>query len=465
MKRLLFALLVIFSINEAFSGPGTDFFIANANIVLAAISFIIVFGASIGVSSLWVNRSNEGILISLGISLLVSLLIILNSGILSILYSIISYSPIFLVAFALIALFLNMFMAKENWAKGLSAAALGASIFLIFFITDGFSINTSSGGSVSSQGNPAALIIIMSILAIGAIIFIVIKFKDKVADSFSSRESVAGSSPSPVTRQFNGACVIKGKLLGFGIDGKINKMKNQTVTLIGKKKSDNSAVSINSLPTSSSGEFKIIVPEPVKEAYLQYKAGAKISTHKMIFGIGPYGKREDFETFQNKLMPNLIVPALHDDIYNNIQEDSYMNFEKIMLKNLKNYENFLEELDQFLLNCIKIRMISPAAEIDSTTTPPMNIFQKSDNVNSGYWADFFSNIIAIFNNLGIFKKKKFLKTFWQFILAFNGLSYNPTTNPTYSFKENVKSAKNYENAFNDLENDLSFAATILGGTP
>jgi len=147
MKRFFLPLILLLAVSTAFSedNPLVEFFQGNISLVVGSIVFIIVFGVSIGAANIWVDKSEQAIIIALGISLLVSVLIMLNQGLLGIVYSIITYSPLFLAAFILVALLLTVFLAKNNKPlRAIAAALLAASIFILIYINGGITFDPQS---------------------------------------------------------------------------------------------------------------------------------------------------------------------------------------------------------------------------------------------------------------------------------------------------------------------------------
>ena len=77
MKKLILAVMLLFVLSIGFSDAISDFVKSNLNFVIAAFVFILIFGISMGTAGIWVEKPGEIVGIALGISALISVLVLL----------------------------------------------------------------------------------------------------------------------------------------------------------------------------------------------------------------------------------------------------------------------------------------------------------------------------------------------------------------------------------------------------
>jgi hypothetical protein len=245
--------------------------------------------------------------------------------------------------------------------------------------------------------------------------------------------------------------LIKGKLLEFDNEGKLKgPVSNKTIKILGTTTGGRAFE--QKYETDDNGEFEIRMSEELKNVTLAYYEGSKKYFHIMILGKGPNGIKTIFDTKKNNNYEGIIIPVLDDNtFYTNIQEDSYKNFEKYLIDNLKDYENVIDEFNEFLFNAVRLRIKD--LEIDGATKIFNGVIDTPTDV---YWNPFLDNIITIYKSKNLEERKKFLKYFWHFIIGIRYLPYNPSMPPAiFSFKENVKSKDDYDKHFSAVKKNYN----------
>jgi hypothetical protein len=184
MKRLILALLLFLALSAGFSDAVSDFVANNLNFVIAAFTFVLIFGLSMGVAGIWVDKQEQITIISLGISALIAVIVMLNPNLSAMVSSIIQYSSTFLIAFIAIALILTILMSKKPLIKGVAIAILLAAIIAVIYLNGGIDL---SGSGASAGFNPAPPLIALAIIIAIFIIVLVFYLKNR------------GSSASPAS--------------------------------------------------------------------------------------------------------------------------------------------------------------------------------------------------------------------------------------------------------------------------
>lgn len=196
MKRAIIPLLLLTILSIGFSNPVSEFVSRNLNFVVAAVLFVLVFGISMGAASIWVDKPGEVAAISFGVSALVSITALLNPGLSELIHSIITYSPIFIIAFILIALLLIVLFAKKRKQKGLAAAILIAAMIGIIIINGGFQ-ELSDQESQQSPGQQAGFLI-LGLIGVILLVIGIIALAGK-----TGKNMLGGGSSSALAKTLN----------------------------------------------------------------------------------------------------------------------------------------------------------------------------------------------------------------------------------------------------------------------
>jgi hypothetical protein len=191
MKRLILTLLLFLALSAGFSDAVSDFVANNLNFVIAAFTFVLIFGLSMGVAGIWVEPEQTAI-ISLGISALIAVIVMLNPNLSAMVGSIIQYSSTFLIAFIAIALILTILMSKKPLVKGVAIAILLAALIAVIYLNGGIDL---SGSGASAGFNPAPPLIALAIIIAIFIIVLVFYLKNR------------GSSASPASPPASGKVI------------------------------------------------------------------------------------------------------------------------------------------------------------------------------------------------------------------------------------------------------------------
>jgi len=215
MRKAILLLLTLFVFSIGFSDAISDFITRNLNFVVAAFVFVLLFGVSIGGAGIWVEDKTQVIVIALGISALVSVLVLLNSNLSELIYSVITYSPIFLIAFILVALVLIIFVAPKEkvWMKWLAGAILIAAGIGLLIMSGGLSGASGifTGGTSAGIASTSPLLYLALIGVIGLVVVIGVIAKKLEGGSLLGGAGGAGAgSPKDLAQRLKqGAVLVK----------------------------------------------------------------------------------------------------------------------------------------------------------------------------------------------------------------------------------------------------------------
>jgi hypothetical protein len=216
MKKLFLAVILLMVLSIGFSDAITDFVKNNLNFVIAAFTFVLIFGISMGTAGIWVENSGQITLISLGISILIAVLVMLNPNLATIIASIIQYSPIFLVIFIIAFLIIVVLFTNRRshpWIKGLAAAILIAVIIGIIYLnqSEGVISESSSNVNFGSTGIVITFIIIAGI--VGVVAYLI---KRKSSEDNISPSLVKGlEKKARIVPSNSDNTIIKGKIVEY----------------------------------------------------------------------------------------------------------------------------------------------------------------------------------------------------------------------------------------------------------
>lgn len=322
MKKLILAFLLLMVLSVGFSDAISDFVKNNLNFVVAAFTFIVIFGISMGAANIWVENAGQTTMIALGVSVLISVLVLLNPNLTTILSSIIQYSPIFLIIFIIIFLvIIILFSKKKSWTQGIAIAVLIAAIAFIFFLNMNSEGGSGSGTGTGLDSAGPIIILILVALGIGGVVFVLVKKKlvGGNGGSSSSYSSGGGSNSSGVSVSPNKdskKTILKGKVLDFRKKAKGVPMKGLKVTVT----TDPGFPSLEDT-TNRNGEFEIKLPETIPNDILIKKVEVEYSgkkyDHLMFNGKPDYSRNnrgDEFSLKKGNTMKGIIVPINKDSV-------------------------------------------------------------------------------------------------------------------------------------------------------